>query len=57
MASAVSRLRWQDELHGLIGSVCGDDIDGGVAVVGTTVYLPCTSGIIAVRASQVHRPR
>jgi outer membrane protein assembly factor BamB len=40
------------ELHGLTGSVCGDDIDGGVAVVGTTVYLPCTSGIIAVRASR-----
>ena len=38
--------------HGLIGSMCGDDIDGGVAVVGTTVYLPCISGIIAVRATQ-----
>ena len=38
--------------HGLTGSVCGDDIDGGVAVVGTTVYLPCISGIIAVRASR-----
>jgi outer membrane protein assembly factor BamB len=37
--------------HGLVGSMCGDDIDGGVAVVGTTVYLPCLSGIIAVRAS------
>jgi len=32
-------------------SGCGDDIDGGVAVVGTTVYLPCLSGTIAVRAS------
>ena len=29
---------------------CGDDIDGGVAVVGTTVYLPCLSGTIAVQA-------
>jgi outer membrane protein assembly factor BamB len=37
--------------HGLTGSVCSDDIDGGVAVVGTMVYLPCLSGIIAVRAS------
>ncbi len=30
---------------------CGDDIDGGVAVEGTTVYLPCLSGTIAVQAS------
>jgi hypothetical protein len=30
---------------------CHDDIDGGVVVVGTTVYLPCLSGIIAVQAS------
>ena len=30
---------------------CQDDIDGGVAVVGTTVYLPCLTGIIAVRAT------
>ena len=33
-------------------STCGDDIDGGVAVVGMTVYLPCLSGIIAVQARQ-----
>jgi len=32
-------------------SGCGDDVDGGVAVVGTTVYLPCLSGTIAVRVS------
>ncbi len=32
-------------------SGCGDDIDGGVAVNGTTVYLPCLSGTIAVQAS------
>ncbi len=32
-------------------SGCGDDIDGGVAVEGTTVYLPCLSGTIAVQAS------
>jgi outer membrane protein assembly factor BamB len=30
---------------------CADDIDGGVAVEGTTVYLPCLSGTIAVQAS------
>jgi outer membrane protein assembly factor BamB len=35
-----------------LGSVCSADIDGGVAVQGTTVYLPCTSGIVAVRAAQ-----
>jgi outer membrane protein assembly factor BamB len=34
-----------------LGPACGDDIDGGVAVTGTTVYLPCVSGIIAVRAT------
>jgi outer membrane protein assembly factor BamB len=34
-----------------LGPVCGDDIDGGAAVVGTTVYLPCLAGIIAVRAT------
>jgi PQQ-like domain len=33
-----------------LGSACSEDIDGGVAVQGTTVYLPCVSGIIAVRA-------
>jgi hypothetical protein len=33
-----------------LGSVCPDDVDGGGAVVGTVVYLPCLSGIVAVRA-------
>jgi outer membrane protein assembly factor BamB len=33
-----------------LGSACSQDIDGGVAVQGTTVYLPCTSGIVAVQA-------
>jgi outer membrane protein assembly factor BamB len=35
----------------IVGSACSDDIDGGIAVVGMTVYLPCLSGIIAVRAT------
>jgi outer membrane protein assembly factor BamB len=35
----------------IIGSACAEDIDGGAAVVGMTVYLPCLSGIIAVRAT------
>lgn len=30
---------------------CGGDIDGGVAVSGDVVYLPCTNGIVAVRAT------
>jgi outer membrane protein assembly factor BamB len=34
-----------------LGAACGDDIDGGAAVMGTTAYLPCLSGIIAVRAT------
>jgi len=34
-----------------LGSACGDAIDGGAAVAGTTVYLPCLAGIIAVRAT------
>src|SRR6202047_2046533 len=34
-----------------LGSACGDDIDGGGAVQGMTVYLPCVAGIIAVRAT------
>ncbi len=41
-----------DGSHAIIGSACGNDIDGGVAMVGMTVYLPCTSGIIAVRVTQ-----
>jgi outer membrane protein assembly factor BamB len=34
-----------------VGTACSDDIDGGVAVTGMTVYLPCLAGIIAVRAT------
>jgi outer membrane protein assembly factor BamB len=34
-----------------VGSACADDIDGGAAVAGMTVYLPCQAGIIAVRAT------
>ena len=40
-----------DASHAIAGSACGNDIDGGSAVVGMTVYLPCTSGIVAVRAT------
>jgi outer membrane protein assembly factor BamB len=33
-------------------SACSNNIDGGFAMVGMTVYLPCLSGIIAVRAAK-----
>jgi outer membrane protein assembly factor BamB len=36
----------------LVGSACSYNIDGGAAEVGMTVYLPCLSGIIAVRATR-----
>ena len=34
-----------------LGSLCSSDIDGGVAVAGSTVYLPCLAGIVAVSAT------
>ena len=37
--------------HTIVGSACSDDIDGGAATVGMTVYLPCLAGIVAVRAT------
>jgi len=39
-----------------LSSGCGDDVDGGGAVNGTTVYLPCVAGTIALRVS-VTAPR
>jgi len=33
-------------------SGCGDDIDGGFAQSGMTVYVPCLTGVIAVRATR-----
>jgi polyvinyl alcohol dehydrogenase (cytochrome) len=35
-----------------LANACPEDIDGGIAMVGMTVYLPCRTGIIAVRAVQ-----
>jgi outer membrane protein assembly factor BamB len=35
----------------MLGAACSSDIDGGVAVSGTTVFLPCYSGVIAVTTS------
>ena len=40
-----------DSNQAIVGSACSDDIDGGAAAVGTIVYLPCLSGIVAVLAS------
>jgi outer membrane protein assembly factor BamB len=34
-----------------LGPACSDDIDGGSAVVGATVYLPCLSGTVAVQVT------
>jgi len=34
-----------------LGSACSEDIAGGSAVVGTTIYLPCPSGTVAVTVS------
>jgi outer membrane protein assembly factor BamB len=31
--------------------MCADDIDGGMAVTGRTVYLPCLAGPVAIRIS------
>jgi polyvinyl alcohol dehydrogenase (cytochrome) len=35
-----------------LGSACDSDMDGGNAVLGSVVYLPCLSGVAAVRAAQ-----
>jgi outer membrane protein assembly factor BamB len=35
----------------MLPHACNDVIDGGMAVVGTTVYLPCESGVVAVSIS------
>jgi outer membrane protein assembly factor BamB len=34
-----------------LDGVCSDDVDGGTAVMGTTVFLPCLSGIVALQVS------
>lgn len=35
-----------------LSSVCSNDIDGGAAIVGATVYLPCLNGPVAIRATK-----
>jgi hypothetical protein len=34
-----------------LASACGNDIDGGAAVMGMTAYLPCTAGVVAVQVT------
>jgi outer membrane protein assembly factor BamB len=34
-----------------LDGVCSDDVDGGAAVMGTTVFIPCLSGIVALQVS------
>jgi outer membrane protein assembly factor BamB len=33
-------------------SVCGNNVDGGIAVVGMTAYLPCLNGTVAIRVTK-----
>jgi outer membrane protein assembly factor BamB len=35
-----------------LAAACGNDIDGGAAVAGMTVYLPCTAGVAAVQVTK-----
>jgi len=35
-----------------LAAACGNDIDGGAAVVGMTAYLPCTTGVVAVQVTR-----
>jgi hypothetical protein len=34
-----------------LGGLCDEDVDGGVATVGTTVYLPCLVGPVALQTT------
>jgi polyvinyl alcohol dehydrogenase (cytochrome) len=43
-----SRLGGIGSQEASLGDACANDIDGGVAVSGTTVYLPCLDGPVAV---------
>jgi outer membrane protein assembly factor BamB len=35
-----------------LAAACGNDIDGGAAVMGMTAYLPCTAGVVAVQVTR-----
>jgi outer membrane protein assembly factor BamB len=55
--SQTAYLLSQSHLGGVGGQLaertgfCGDDVDGGSAVVGDTAYLPCLHGVLAIRVS------
>jgi outer membrane protein assembly factor BamB len=55
--SETAYLLAQSDLGGVGGEVfsmsrfCGNDVDGGDAVVGSTVYVPCLNGVTAVRVN------
>jgi hypothetical protein len=60
VAAGKSRLVYLLDAHALGGvggqqsqlaGACGDNIDGGIALQGTTVFLPCLAGPIAVQAT------
>jgi len=34
-----------------IPAICSDDVSGGAAIVGDVVYLPCLTGVVAVRVT------
>ena len=40
-----------------VGSICNSNVDGGNAVSGTVVFMPCLSGIVAVECRRAHRRR
>ncbi|HEV3267618.1 MAG TPA: PQQ-binding-like beta-propeller repeat protein [Acidimicrobiales bacterium] len=46
-----SRLGGIGKEEASVSGVCGNDIDGGSAVVGMTVYLPCLNGPVALRVT------
>jgi outer membrane protein assembly factor BamB len=54
--SQTAYLLSQNKLGGIggqlsvLGPFCGGNVDGGNAVVGNVVYMPCQSGVVAVRA-------
>jgi polyvinyl alcohol dehydrogenase (cytochrome) len=59
--STTAYLMHRDALGGVGGqsdiatSFCSSDVDGGTAVVGSIVYAPCLSGLIAVRVTPTGR--
>ena len=38
-----------------VSSLCGDDVDGGTAISGSVIYVPCARGVMAVRVNASNR--